>query len=76
MASAIIEAIKSGLGLMQSIASELLNGFTTLFWDSTANSGAGELTTLSNFALIFMGIAITFGVVKLALNLIRNNTGL
>lgn len=76
MASAIIEAIKSGLGLMQSIAKELLNGFTTLFWDATANSGAGELTTLANFALIFMGIAITFAVVKLALNLIRSNTGL
>lgn len=76
MGSAIIEAIKSGLGLMGDIAGELLSGFTTLFWDSTAAEGAGELTTLGMFSLVFLGIAITFAVVKLALNLIRGNTGL
>ncbi len=76
MGSAIIDAIKSGLGLMQSIANELLNGFSTLFWDAAANDGAGALTTLGNFALVFLGISITFAVVKLALNLIRSNTGL
>ena len=76
MASAILEAIRSGLGLMQDIAEELLTGFSTLFWSTTANDGAGALTTLGNFALIFLGISITFAVVKLALNLIRNNTGI
>lgn len=45
MGSAIIEAIKSGLGLMQDLAKEFLDGFSTLFWDATANSGAGGLTT-------------------------------
>lgn len=76
MGSAILEAIKSGLGLMQDIANELLSGFSTLFWDSTANSNAGGLTTLGTFSLVFLGISITFAVVKLALNLIRNNTGI
>ena len=76
MGAAIIEAISGGLGLMGDITSELLNGFTTLFWDSTAAEGAGELTSLGMFALIFLGVAITFAVVKLALNLIRGKTGL
>lgn len=76
MGSAIIEAIQSGLGLMGDICKELLSGFTTLFWDATANTGSGALTSLGMFALVFLGISITFAVVKLALNLIRSNTGL
>lgn len=76
MGNAIIEAIQGGLGLMQDICKQLLSGFTTLFWDSTANSGSGALTSLGMFALVFLGISITFAVVKLALNLIRSNTGL
>lgn len=76
MGAAIIEAIQSGLGLMGDIAKELLTGFSTLFWDATANENAGGLTTLGMFALVFLGVAITFAVVKLALNLIRGNTGL
>ena len=74
MGAAVIEAIQSGLGLMGDICKELLNGFSTLFWD--ASSGSGALTTLGMFSLIFLGISITFAVVKLALNLIRSNTGL
>lgn len=70
MGQAIIDAITGGLGLMSEITEQLLNGFSTLFWDGTA------LTTLGMFALIFLGISITFGVVKLALNLIRGKTGL
>ena len=76
MGSAIIDAIKSGLGLITDIAKELLSAFTTLFWTAGEGSGAGSLTVLGNFALIFLGISITFAVVRLALNLIRNNTGL
>ena len=75
MGNAIIEAIQSGLGLMNTIANEFLTGFSTLFWDSTANSGSGGLTTFGNFCLIFLGVSITFAVVKLALNLIRGKTG-
>ena len=71
----IIDGITAGLGLMSPIANEFLTGFSTIFWDSTANSGAGGLTTFGNFALIFMGVSITFAVVKLALNLIRGKTG-
>lgn len=75
MGTAIIDAIKSGLGLMSDLASEFLTGFTTLFWDATANSGAGALTVFGNYSLIMLGIAITFSVIALVFNVLRSNTG-
>ena len=75
MGAAIINAIKSGLGLIEDLASEFLKGFSTLFWDATANEGAGALTTVGTFMLVFLGIAITMGVIKLCLNILRSNTG-
>ena len=75
MGSAIIQAIKDGLGLISDLASEFLNGFTSLFWDATANAGAGGLTTFGTFALVMLGVSITFAVIKLCLNVIRGNTG-
>lgn len=76
MGQAILEAIKSGLGLISELAKELLNGFTALFWNaSTTADGTGSLTVLGQAMLIFLGISISFAVVKLALNLLRNNTG-
>ena len=75
MGSAIINAIKSGLGLIADIAGEFLNGFSTLFWDPTLNTGAGGLTDFATYALVMLGVAVSFSVVKLVLNLIRANTG-
>lgn len=75
MGSAIIEAIKSGLGLIGDLAREFLNGFEALFWDKTANSGAGALSSFGVFACVMLGIGVSFAVVKLVLNLIRGNTG-
>lgn len=75
MGSAIIDAIKSGLGLMGDLASEFLTGFTTLFWDATANSGAGALTVFGTYSLVMLGIAITFAVISLVFNVLRSNTG-
>lgn len=75
MGAAIINAIKSGLGLISDLASEFLTGFSTLFWDATANEGAGALTTVGMFCLVMLGVSITFAIVKLCLNLIRGNTG-
>jgi hypothetical protein len=75
MAAAIIEAITSGFGLIQDLATNLLTAFGTLFWDATLNEGAGGLTTFATFALIMMSISVVFGVVSLVLNLIRSNTG-
>lgn len=75
MGAAIIDAIKSGLGLIGDLASEFLNGFTTLFWDATANSGAGALTTFGTYALVMLGIAVTFAVISLVLNIFRGSTG-
>lgn len=75
MGAAIIDAIKSGLGLIGDLASEFLEGFTTLFWDATANSGAGALTTFGTYALVMLGIAVTFAVISLVLNIFRGSTG-
>lgn len=75
MGSAIIQAIKDGLGLISDLAGEFLSGFTALFWDATANSGSGGLTTFGTFALVMLGISVTFAVIKLVLNVIRGSTG-
>lgn len=75
MGSAIIQAIKDGLGLIADLAGEFLSGFTTLFWDATANSGSGALTTFGTYSLVFLGVAITMAVIKLCLNILRSNTG-
>lgn len=75
MGAAIINAIKSGLGLMGDLASEFLDGFGTLFWDATANEGAGALTTFGTYSLVMLGIAITFAVISLVFGVLRSNTG-
>ena len=75
MGSAIIDTIKSGLGLIGDLASEFLNGFSTLFWDATANQGAGALTVFGTYALVMLGVAVSFAIVKLVLNIVRANTG-
>lgn len=75
MGAAIIDAIKSGLGLIGDLASEFLEGFTTLFWDTAANEGAGALTVFGQYALVMLGVAITFAVVSLCMRVIRGNTG-
>lgn len=76
MGAAIIDAIGSGLGLIGDLAKEFLDGFTALFWDATAGSGAGALTVFGNFSLIMLGVSVSFAVVKLVLNLVRSNTGI
>lgn len=75
MGAAILDAIKNGLGLIGDLASEFLTGFTTLFWDATANSGSGALTAFGQYSLIMLGVAITFAVVSLVMRVIRGNTG-
>lgn len=75
MGTQIIDALKSGFTLVEDLAENFLNAFTTLFWDATANSGAGALTTFGNWSLIMLSIAIVFAVLTLALNLLRSNTG-
>lgn len=75
MGEAIINAIKSGLGLIGDLAAEFLEGFSTLFWDATANTGAGGLTTFGTYALVMLGIAVTFAVISLVLNIFRGSTG-
>lgn len=75
MGQQIVEAIKSGLGLIADLAKEFLNGFSALFWDPTANSGTGALSTFGMFSLVMLGIGITFAVIKLVLNILRSNTG-
>lgn len=69
--SSIINAIKSGLGLIGDLASQFLIGFSTLFWNATAQA----LTPFGMFSLVMLGVAITFAVIKLVLNILRSNTG-
>lgn len=71
MGAAIISAIESGLGLISELASQFLTGFTALFWDA----GNSALTTFGMFALVFLGVSISFAVIKLCLNVVRSNTG-
>ena len=75
MGAQVIQAITSGLGLISDLAKEFLDGFTALFWDATANSGSGALTTFGLYACIFLGISVSFAIIKLCLNLVRGNTG-
>lgn len=67
----ITGSISSGLGLMEEITKQFGSGFGTLIWDSSKNS----LTTFGNFSLIFLGVSITFAIVKLCMSLIRSKTG-
>ena len=69
--SSVINSITSGLGLMGDITTNFSNGFSSLIWNSEQNT----LTTFGNFSLIFLGVSITFAIVKLCLNLIRSKTG-
>lgn len=76
MGEAIISAITSGLGLIGNLASEFLEGFTTLFWVPATSGTGGNLTAFGTFALIMLGVSVSFAVVKLVFNLIRSNTGI
>lgn len=76
MGEAIINAIKSGLGLIGDLANEFLTGFTTLFWvEPSGSETVGHLTAFGTFALVMLGVAVSFAVVKLVLNIVRGNTG-
>ncbi len=75
MGTAIVDAIKSAFTLLGDLAENFLTAFSTLFWDATANSGAGQLTVFGQWSLIMLGVAIIFSVLMLCLNLIRSNTG-
>lgn len=75
MANAIIQAIESGFSVLESLATNFLTAFTTLFWDATANNGAGALTTFGNYSLIMLSISICFAVLMLAFSVLRSNTG-
>lgn len=75
MGSEIINAIKSGLGLIKDLAGEFLDGFETLIWVPADGNVAGHLTSAGTFMFVMLGISVTFAVVKLLLNLVRGNTG-
>lgn len=80
MGQIILDAIKSGLGIIGDIASEFLNGFETLVWvPGTTVEGvqvAGHLTSVGTFAFVMLGVSVSFAVIKLVLNLLRGNTGM
>lgn len=65
----IVDGITEPLSLTKDLASNFLDGFTKLFYDNN------QLTNLAWFSLVFLGIAIVFGMVNLSMNLIGKNTG-
>lgn len=80
MGQAILDAIKSGLGLIKDLASEFLDGFTTLFWVPASTSGsetvAAHLTEFGTFALVMVGISVSFACITTIVSLVRSNTGI
>lgn len=65
----IITSIASGLGLIGNLVNEFSNGFKAIFWTGT------EITSFGTFALIMLGVSISFAVIKLILYIIRNKSG-
>ncbi|MFA5453439.1 MAG: hypothetical protein WC248_07690 [Candidatus Methanomethylophilaceae archaeon] len=65
----IISSIGSGLGLIGHLTNEFLTGFTNLFWQNET------LTSFGGFALVMLGVSVSFAVVKLVLFIIRNKSG-
>lgn len=76
MGQAIVNAIKSGFSILGDLAQNVLTAFQTLVWDGTANSGAGALTGLGEFAFTLLGISVVFSVLMLVFSLLRGNTGM
>lgn len=68
-ANNIIDGITEPLSLTKDLASNFLDGFTKLFYDNN------QLTNLAWFSLVFLDIAIVFGMVNLSMSLIGKNTG-
>ena len=79
MGAEIINAIKSGLGLIKDLAAEFLDGFETLIWVPASTEGgttvAAHLSSVGVFAFVMLGVSVSFAIVKLILNLLRGNTG-
>lgn len=75
MGTEIINAITSGLGIIDDLAQEFLAGFETLVWVPASGADAGHLTSVGVFAFVMLGVSVSFAVIKLCLNLLRGNTG-
>lgn len=76
MGSAIIDAISSGLGLIQKLAENFLSGFEALFVKTGTEGAVTGITNFGTFAFIMLGLAVAFGCIKLACRLVRGNTGI
>lgn len=60
--------------VITNFAGVLGNGFQSLlaiFWDSTANSGAGALTLVGTLSLIGLGIGVVYWAFRLVRSLIH-----
>lgn len=78
IASAIIEALTSGLsGIITAVPEAIVSAFQALFM-TTTGTGESATTSLSVFGtvmLIFGGIALAFGITKLIFNVVRSKVG-
>lgn len=79
MGSEMINAIKSGFGLIVDLSEMFVSGFETLVWVPATEVGgvavAGHLTSVAEYSLIFLGIAGCYACIKLVFNFLRGNTG-
>ena len=77
MGSYLIEAIRSGLGLVGDLATNFLTGFKNLFVTTASEGGAVTgLTVFGEYAFVMLGISIVFGMIRLCTSLIGSNTGI
>ena len=76
MGDAVIQAIKSGLGLIQDLAAEFLAGFEKLVWVEAVGDTPGHLTSVGTFAFVMLGVSVSFAVIRLVMNLLRGNSGI
>lgn len=71
MISEIFEAVGDVITNFASILGSGFQSLLAIFWDSTANSGAGGLTLVGTLSLIGMGIGIVYWAFRLVRSLIH-----
>lgn len=71
MISAIFGAVTNAVTAFAGSLSQAVTSVTNMFYDSTANSGAGELTVLGTLILIAVGVGLVYWSFRLIYRLIN-----
>lgn len=70
MIAQIFETISTAITQFASSVGNAVSGVASLFYDPTANSGAGEITFLGTLALIGVGAGLVYWAFRLVKGLI------